>query len=51
MEREKVVPAFSGRGGVQNRVAIDAAQPRRELVVGVNGGDLSDPCEVWKVEV
>ena len=49
MERQQAVSAFGGRGGVLNRVAVDAPQPRRWLVIGLNGGDLSDPCEMRQV--
>ena len=51
MEHEQGVLEFGGRGGVQNRVAVDAPQSRRVLIVGTLGGNLGDPCEMRQVEV
>ena len=51
MEHQKAISTFGGRGGVQNCVAVNAPQPRRGLVVGINCGDLGDPCEMRQVDV
>ena len=32
-------------------MAVDEPHPRRGIIVGINGGNLGDPCEMRQVEV
>ena len=51
MEHQQAIASFAGGGCIENRMSVDAPQARRILVVGIDRGDLGDPCEVRQVEI